>query len=44
MVCADAYFAEHGEKIAEQGAEFAVVVAAWHLEDMGDRRRRRGSV
>lgn len=29
MVCADAYFAEHGEKIAEQGAEFAVVVAAW---------------
>ena len=29
MVCADAYFAEHGEKIAEQGAELAVVVAAW---------------
>lgn len=28
MVCADAYFAEHGEKIARQGAELAVVVAA----------------
>lgn len=29
LVCADAYFAEHGEKIAEQGAELAVVIAAW---------------
>lgn len=29
LVCADAYFAEHGEKIAAQGVELAIVIAAW---------------
>ena len=29
LVCADAYFAEHGQRIAEGGAQLAVVVAAW---------------
>ena len=29
MVCADAYFAEHGQLIAKTGAQLAVVVAAW---------------
>ena len=29
LVCADSYFAEHGEKIAAQGAELAIVIAAW---------------
>ncbi len=29
LVCADAYFAENGEHLAEHGAELAVVIAAW---------------